>query len=40
MEDISDGGRIYDIIYMGERSLKMFKQASRLYIIDPQILDR
>ena len=40
MNDYGDDGRIYDIIYMGDRSLKMFKQASRLYIIDPQILDR
>ena len=40
MSDVSEDGRIYDIIYMGERSLKMFKRGSRLYIIDPQTLDR
>ena len=32
--DYTDNGRIYDIIYMGDRYVKMFKQGSRLYIID------
>jgi len=34
LPNFKDNGRIYDIIYMGSRPLKMFKQGNRLYIID------
>ena len=30
-------GQLYDIVYMGDRELKMFKLDHTLYIIDPKI---
>jgi hypothetical protein len=30
-------GQLYDIVYMGDKDLKMFKYHNTLYIIDPKI---
>jgi hypothetical protein len=30
-------GHLYDIVYMGNNELKMFKYKNTLYIIDPMI---
>jgi hypothetical protein len=34
--DLVDG-KVYDIVYMGDRALKMFKYHHTLYIVDPSI---